>query len=264
MPDDADIASPMTLSRKTFSVFWWLCLFAAPLGLMAIELFHPAGFTKDPGMWPYLSKPEPADATHLALGYFGPEWWFRLHMIQTPLVALVCLGLWQMTAGIRSEMNLLTAVAAWLSRFATFVTLIYFTVLDGIGGIALGRQILVAQQMASDGRLTQTQLDGLTSFLNTMWVDPWVGGVGSFTSLTASWAVFFAAALAALALALTRRAPVLPLLVLAFGFGWQLQDSHAAMHGPTAFALLIIAAVWIWFRGAVRPGNTVPAKLAWI
>jgi hypothetical protein len=264
MPKYAESARPPTLGQKTSPVLWWLCLCAAPLGLLAIELFHPAEFTKDPGMWPYLSEPQPADAAHHALGYFGPDWWFRLHMIQTPLVALVCVGLWLMTAGIDLETGPLAALAARLSRFATFVTLIYFTVLDGIGGIALGRQILVAQQMLADGRLTQAQMNGLTNFLNTMWVDPWVGGVGSFISLTASWAVFFGAALAAIALGLTRRAPLVPVILLAFGFGWQLQDSHAAMHGPIAFALLIIAAAWIWFRGAVRRGSAVPARLAWV
>jgi len=35
-------------------VLWWVCLVAAPLVLVAIELFHPAGFTKEPGMYAYL------------------------------------------------------------------------------------------------------------------------------------------------------------------------------------------------------------------
>jgi hypothetical protein len=169
-----------------------------------------------------------------------------------------------MTAGIHLREAPLAGLAAWLSRLATFVTLIYFTVLDGIGGIALGRQILVAQELAARGELSEEQLATLADFLNRMWVDPWVGGVGSFVSLTASWAVFFAALFAALALGLSRRAPVVPLLMLAAGFGWQLQLAHAALHGPTAFAWLIAAAVWIWFRGAVRPGSTVPDKLRWV
>ena len=38
-------------------VLWWICLLAAPLVLVAIELFHPAGFTAHPGMYQYLSKP---------------------------------------------------------------------------------------------------------------------------------------------------------------------------------------------------------------
>jgi hypothetical protein len=51
---------------------------------------------------------------------------------------------------------------------------------------------------------------------------------------------------AALALLLTRRVPWPPLIVL-IAFGWELQTSHAAMHGPIAFALLIVASAWLWW-----------------
>ena len=46
---------------------WWLCLVVAPAVLVGIELFHPAGFTMtaghphNPGMYEYLSIPEPYD-----------------------------------------------------------------------------------------------------------------------------------------------------------------------------------------------------------
>ena len=60
--------------------------------------------------------------------------------------------------------------------------------------------------------------------LNTMWTDPLVGGVGSFISLTGSWAVFIAILAAALALLLARRVPWPPLVVLV-AFGWELQTS---------------------------------------
>lgn len=253
----------VTIGNRTWTLLWWLCLFVAPAVLLAIELFHPAGFTHAPGMWQYLGQPQAAEAAHKALGYFGPEWWFTLHMIQTPMVALVCLGLWLMTASVGGQ-PLVAAAVAWLARIATFETLIYFTVLDGIGGIGLGRQILVAQGQAAGGQLSAEQLDTVAAFLNTMWVDPWVGGVGSVVSLTASWAVFLAAAFVALALLLTRRAPIIPLLLLAFGFGWQLQGSHAALNGPTAFASLIVAALWIWWHGSIRPGSPAPERITWI
>ena len=67
---------------------WWLCLVVAPAVLIALELFHPANFTKDPGMYAYLSQPEQHSDKHYALDYFGPNWWFTLHMIQTPTVGL--------------------------------------------------------------------------------------------------------------------------------------------------------------------------------
>ena len=41
---------------------------------------------------------------------------------------------------------------AWIARVATFVFLIYFTVLDAIGGIGLGRIILVVQELTAGGR----------------------------------------------------------------------------------------------------------------
>jgi len=43
-------------------------------------------------------------------------------------------------------------LCAWLARAAIFVFLIYFTVLDAIGGIGLGRTILVVQGLVADGK----------------------------------------------------------------------------------------------------------------
>ena len=45
-------------------------------------------------------------------------------------------------------------VAAWLARAAIFVFALYFTILDAIGGIGLGRTILVVQQMVASGKLS--------------------------------------------------------------------------------------------------------------
>jgi hypothetical protein len=35
-------------------------------------------------------------------------------------------------------------------------------------------------------------------------------------------------------------------------FCWELQTAHAAPHGPIAFALLIVASVWLWFSRTRR------------
>jgi hypothetical protein len=227
------------------TVLWWVCLVLAPIGLIAIELFHPAGFTAHPGMYQYLSQPEPYEPAHQALGYFGPQWWFTLHMIQTPLVALVAVGLWLILAEVTDRDSGYARAVAWIARAAVLVFAIYYIVLDGIGGIGLGRTLIVTQAMAASGQLDAHQLDGVVLLLNTMWVDPLVGGVGSFVSLTGSWAIFVASVAAALALLLTRRVPWPPLVVLV-AFGWELQTSHAAPHGPIAFALLAVASVWLW------------------
>lgn len=228
-------------------ILWWICLLAAPAVLIAIELFHPADFTAHPGMYQFLSHPEHGQPQFQALDYPGPGWWFTLHMIQTPAVGLVAVGLWLLVDAAGGDRGA-AAVCAWLARAATFVFLIYYTVLDAIGGIGLGETILTVQRLLAEGRLAPAQLDGITLLLNTVWTDPWVGGVGSFISETGSWAVFAATVAAGASILLARRRGwaclgIAPLI----GFGWELQTSHASPHGPIAFALLIIAAGWIWW-----------------
>lgn len=237
------------MSRETLtSILWWSCLVVAPLLLVAIELFHPAGFTQDPGMYEYLSGPQPHTPEHKALAYFGPWWWFTLHMIQTPAVCLVALGLYLITREITREVGTWAWLTACVSRAATFVFVVYYTVLDAVGGIGLGRTIVIterlAQAPADQPHLTPDQLAGVKLMLNQLWTDPWVGGVGSVISQTGSWAAFVAALFAAAALFLAKRAAWLPLVLLVV-FGWELQLSHAAYHGPIAFTALIGAALWL-------------------
>ncbi len=232
-------------------ILWWLCLLIAPLVLVSIELFHPAGFTLSPGMFQYVSKPEQYNPAYEALAYPGPQWWFTLHMIQTPMVALVAIGLWILADLTAAGTNLVVLLFAWVSRIATFVFLIYYTALDSIGGFGMGRTILNTQSMAVHGStqcptpLTPDQVKGVMCVLNTTWQDPWVGGVGSFISLTGSWAAFFAALFLALALLVDKKISWIPALLLVV-FGWELQESHTMPHGPIAFACLIIAAIWAW------------------
>ncbi len=231
---------------------WWICLVVAPLGLIGIELFHPAGFTNDPGMYEYLSRPEHHTAQHKALDYFGPDWWFALHMIQTPLVGLVAVGLWLLMDDIGRPT--FAVVAAWISRAATFVFLIYYTALDSIGGSGLGRTILITERLAGAGDLTPDQKLGVVDVLDTAWTDRWVGGVGSFISQTGSWAILLAALFGALALFLARKTKW-PALLLLLGFGWELQVSHAAFHGPIAFALLVAFSLWLWWSDRRTPAS---------
>ncbi len=236
------------------AALWWVCLVAAPAVLASIELFHPAGFTANPGMYQFLSHAQPHQPQYQAVEYFGPAWWFTLHMIQTPLVALVSVGLWLVVDPIDRDAGGLAVALAWLSRAATLVFLIYYTALDSIGGTGLGRSILTVQALSASGQLTPPQTDGAALLLNTMWTDPWVGGVGSFISLTGSWAIFVAALSAAIALLLTQPSAWGPAILLV-AFGWELQTSHAAPHGPIAFALLIAAGVW---RGLRRSAPRYP------
>ena len=138
--------------------------------------------------------------------------------------------------------------------------LIYYTALDSIGGFGLGRTIINTQTLKAAGKLTEDQLNGVILVLNTTWVDPWVGGVGSFISLTGSWAVFIASVLLALALLLAKRAPWPPLILLV-AFGWELQTSHTMPYGPIAFGLLILASLWMAWSDH-RASQPLPAPSA--
>jgi hypothetical protein len=235
---------------------WWPCLVLAPAALIGLELFHPEQFTTDPGMYQYLCKPEPGDWAHAALAYPGPRWWFMLHALQTPLIGLVAVGLWLLVRPIGDLDTPLPVALAWLSRAATLIFLLYYTALDSIGGTGLGRLIINTGALSADGRLTADQVDGIALLLNTTWVDPWVGGMDSFISETGSFAVLAASLLAAAALYLAGKAALPPLILLA-AFGWILQTSHASPRGPIAFALLIAAALWMWW--ARRPSANMAA-----
>jgi hypothetical protein len=250
---------------------WWLCLVGAPAVLVSIELFHPANFTRThthpdaPGMYDYLSKAEPYNAAFGALAYPGPDWWFTLHMIQTPMVALVAVGLWLLAARVADADGVPALALAWLARVATFVFVIYYTALDSIGGFGLGRTIIITKTLGERGAINPDQLKAVEQVLDATWVDPWVGGVGSFISLTGSWAIFAASLLLALALLLAKKAPW-PALILLVAFGWELQVSHTMPHGPIAFGLLIVAALWMWWAeraaGLNASGGAGPVEKA--
>ncbi len=201
-------------------------------------------------MYQYLSIPDPNSLQngHHALAYFGPKWWFTLHMIQTPLVGLVAIGLWLMMEGIEDADGLAANIFAWLARISTFVFLIYYTVLDSIAGIGLGRTMVLVTKDTTTW--TPEKVEVVQQLLNKVWGDGWVGGTGSVISLTGSWAIFFAALFAAIALLLTKKVPWPPLLIL-IAFGWELQRGHPSYDGPIAFSLLIISATWIYFKSDV-------------
>lgn len=229
-------------------ILFFLCLVVAPAVLVGIELFHPANFTAAPGMFVFLSHPEHGVGFR-ALGYSGPSWWFILHMIQTPMVGLVSVGLFLLSGQIRAEGDRVATACRWLARTAIFVFMIYYTVLDAIGGIGLGRMIEIVLRLQAEGRLTSTQVDGIAFALDQFWADRFVGGLGSLISRTGSLAVFSASILLAAGLARTRAAGWLTIVALV-GFGWELQTTHASPHGPAAFALLILAAVSLRMRSA--------------
>ena len=222
----------------------FICLVLSPLILLGMELFHPAHFTANPGMTAYLCHPQPHDPHYDALSYFGPNWWFLLHMVQTPLVVLVGIGLLILTDTFHRDPAYKPKgeIFSWIARAAIFVFVVYFTVLDSIGGIALGRQLIVIDQLFAAGEISTYDAHVIQRFLDVMWVDSWIGGIGSFVSLAGSWAVFVAATSLAIYLTINKRMHLLGAALL-IGFGWELQVAHASYHGPIAFGLLVIASI---------------------
>ena len=251
------------MSLQPKRMFAVASLIFAPLLLGAIELFHPAHFTLEPGMTAFLSQPQGGDPYFNAIVYFGPEWWFLLHMVQTPLVILVSFGLLQVTDTFESQNAARFMPLAWGARLATVIFMTYYTVLDSIGGIGLGRELLVLKELQNSGALTAPDAETIAYFLDRMWVDPWVGGVGSFVSLTGSWAIFVAALFTGGYLLLNRKATWLEGLLL-IAFGWELQQAHASYYGPIAFSLLALSSSLRLSRKTpltqtIAPGPSNPA-----
>src|SRR3954465_4934980 len=114
--------------QRVFAIF---SLVVAPLLLALIDLFHPAHFTMDPGMTSGASDPQAGNPYYNALHYFGPDWWFLLHMIQTPLSVRLSFGLLALTDSFSSAPASLHKPFAWIARIATVVFMTYYTVLDG-------------------------------------------------------------------------------------------------------------------------------------
>ncbi len=270
-----------------YRIVWIFGLIVGPAILVGIELFHPAGFTQNPGMFTFLRQPEPGGHSHSALDYFGPDWWFWLHMIQTPTVCLTAIALMLTVSTVQSEAAPNAAVTAlsWGAHGALFVFAVYYTALDAIGGIGLGRTLEITnnlqaatayfeggsiiQCMDAAGNsapcLSSEQVDGVALVLNETWTDPWVGGVGSYISQTGSWAIFIATVLTALTI-LTARAfrtstvSWLAIVCLVAG-GWFVQESHACCTGPLGFGLIcLFGCLGWWESGDSAAHQTVDAE----
>mgnify|MGYP007028083700 CR=1 FL=1 len=69
--------------------FQRLCLPVAPAALIANELFRPAGFTEQPGMFHFLSHAEPhAPRASLLARLLRTAMVARAHLIQMPMIDL--------------------------------------------------------------------------------------------------------------------------------------------------------------------------------
>ena len=227
-PGDDPAGADSTIPR----VFLIVALGVAPLVLLIIELFHPAGFASETYL--YLSQPH--------RWYFGPVWWLTLHLIQTPAIGIVGAGLFVIMARIDNAL-------AWLARAAVLVFIVYYTVLDSIGGIAVGALITHTRSWTGERRHVAIEL------VNFLFTNSAVGGTGSIISQLGSWAAFLAFFGVALTLA-RAGAPVIGSLLLAAG-GVLIEISHARPYGPLGFACVLAAAgflvPWRWRLGRDEP-----------
>ncbi len=223
------------------------CLIVAPAMLAGLELFHPGGFTDHPGMYEALSHPADGSAGLQWLAYFGPGWWFALHMIQAPLLGFVVIGLWLLADEAGPPDGRVALVWLWLARAALFVFAIDYTTLDAIDGIGLGRTMQIVQRLQAEGSLTPAQVEGIRLVLDQFWTDPWVGGVRSVLSETGGWTALVTAVASAARLFRWQASGWVTVIALV-AFGWELHVSHANPHGPVAFACLILASAALWWR----------------
>ena len=260
--------------RRDFKIVWIFGAIFGPAFLALIELFHPAGFTLDPGMFAYLTEAHEHTAAHHALDYFGPDWWFWLHMMQTPTAVLIAIALTMSVGVAAKDADLPAQITAWIARIALYVFAVYYTVLDAIGGIGLGRTLELAKAMTHEASyeyagktveclgpdkaptvcLDPQQLEGVARVLDAGWTDPWIGGVGSAVSLTGSYAILTATIALALTLILVRGVAGLGVIgwisiaALVAG-GWLIQESHACCTGPAGFGLFFVFGCLTWWEG---------------
>jgi hypothetical protein len=132
---------------------------------------------------------------------------------------------------------------AWLSRIATLVFIVYYTVLDTIAGVVVGALIVHTKSWSGERRKAAEEI---VQFLFT---NSGIGGVGSVISQIGSWAAFLA--FFGISLTVARRgAPLLGSFLLAAA-GVLLQISHTRPYGPLSFAAVLGAALILipWHRG---------------
>lgn len=196
-----------------------LVLLGAPLTLAVLEALHP----------------RPEDATQ---AIESGDWFLWFHMVQLPLVGLVAVAVYLLTAGLEGP-----AVAT--SRWATGVFVLFFGAYDAAAGIATGFVWRTAQSLPSEDQAVVFSTTKDMPDLSIIFVLSVVGTVG--------WVVALVAAALALRHVGIPRGPFL-LLILAGVF---LMGGHPFPFGTLAFGCLFLAAAWLELTPGDRP---VPAS----
>ncbi|MCB1111142.1 MAG: hypothetical protein H7A37_00780 [Chlamydiales bacterium] len=196
-----------------------LVMIGIPLILVWLEWDHPSGFSKN--VYEGLS---PLD-----------DWWMWLHIFQSFLFGGMAVAAVLLTLNINDFWGIASKLAAWL--FA-----VCYLVFDSTAGISVGLMIVTIQQDPS------MDLPTMQKMLQAAYLNPIVGGSGSFFSMTGSWAWLVAVATAIVAIFLhSKEIPLwkrLPPLVLLAVSGYVLYVGHYSPYGPIAFSCFAAASIW--------------------
>jgi hypothetical protein len=194
-----------------YTVLRRLVLLGAPLALTLLEIFHP---------------PKPSGASE-AVEQAGWFMWF--HIIQVPLIGLIALAVYLLTAGLEGQ-------AVSVSRWAIGVFAVFFSAYDAAAGIGTGYAMRSAQAFSAEG---QAAVYEAVKDLPLFSLPFGLSIVG-----TLAWVV----ALIALRRAGASRGPFI-LLILAGVF---LTGGHPYPAGTLAFGCFFLAAAWLELAQRVR------------
>ncbi len=200
-------------------------LLGAPLALAVLEIFHP-------------ERPNSAsEAVEQGV------WFMWFHFIQVPLIGLVALAVYLLTAGME---GLTTGVSRW----AIGVFAVFFSAYDAAAGIGTGYALRNARGLPAGAQ------EAIYEAVKDMPVVRLICGLSVVGSL--AWVV----ALVAAALSLRRAGASLGPFVLLILAGVFLLGGHPDPAGTLAFGSFFLAAAWLEFgpgrltTSASRPVRT--------
>ncbi|MBA2656152.1 MAG: hypothetical protein H0U70_04115 [Tatlockia sp.] len=198
-----------------------LLLVIVPASLAFIELFHPTGF-KD----------------HVFHSLNDQQYqWLYIHYSQSFLFGLMAIAVYYLS---RKENK---TVLVWLIRLNLFLFLITYTVLDAVGGIAVGRLLTYVQTYGINESI-------INEIVQKLYNDPVIGGVDSIYSFVGSYAWLITIVLTVIFIGIKLRSHILqifPALFLLLISGISLCISHAFPYGPIAFGAFALAGIWLLF-----------------
>jgi hypothetical protein len=169
-------------------------------------------------------------------------WFMWFHFIQVPLIGLVALAVYLLTAGMEG-------LAAGVSRWAIGVFAVFFSAYDAAAGIGTGYALRNARGLSAGAQ------EAIYEAVKDMPVVSLIFGLSVVGSL--AWVV----ALVAAALSLRRAGASLGPFVLLILAGVFLLGGHPYPAGTLAFGSFFLAAAWLEFApGRLTTSASRPAR----